>query len=174
MQRVVTRLQDDEKTAWQNFCRDRSISESDMLRMMIKKISDGEPPEKSSTQDEKKSEKITIRITGKDKFRIIKRAKKEGYPSRTSWVTSLVLAALHREPVLTQDEITALRESNRQLAAIGRNLNQLVRALNSDARATNRITRAEIKDLADQIEEHKANVATLLNQNLNRWGAENE
>jgi hypothetical protein len=67
-----------------------------------------------------------------------------------------------------------LRESNRQLAAIGRNLNQLVRALNSDARATNRITRAEIKTLAEQIEEHKTKVATLLEQNLNRWGNEDE
>jgi predicted DNA binding CopG/RHH family protein len=174
MQRVVTRLKDDEKTAWQNFCRDRSISESDMLRMMIKQVSIGEVATESPGIVEKKSEKITIRITGKDKFRIIKRAKKEGYPSRTSWVTSLVLAALHREPVLTQDEITTLRESNRQLAAIGRNLNQLVRALNSDARAINRITRAEVKDLADQIEGHKGKVAELLNQNLNRWGTENE
>jgi hypothetical protein len=174
MQRVVTRLQDDEKTAWQNFCRDRSVNESDMLRRMIKQVSGGEGATQPPESEEKKSGKITIRITGKDKFRIIKRAKQEGYSTRTNWVTSLVLAALHRVPVLTHDEVTSLRESNRQLAAIGRNLNQLVRALNSDARATNRITRAEIKTLAEQIEEHKTKVATLLEQNLNRWGNEDE
>lgn len=170
MQRVVTRLPDKEKEDWQNLCRSRNMTESDMLRTMIKQVSGGQGREEDPGPDEKKTEKITIRISGRDKYRIIKRANQEGYPSRTSWVTSLVLAALHRQPVLSHEEITSLRESNRQLAAIGRNLNQLVRALNTDARALARINRADIKDLAGQIEEHKAKVAELLDRNLNRWG----
>jgi hypothetical protein len=168
--RAETRLSDDEKKAWREFCQARSVNESDMLRQMINQVSGGEGGGEIPEPEEKKIEKITIRITGRDKYRIIKRAKQEGYPNRTSWVTSLVLAALHREPVLTHDEVTSLRESNRQLAAIGRNLNQLARALNTDARAQTRITRAEVKDLAGQIEEHKTKVAGLLDQNLNRWG----
>jgi hypothetical protein len=89
-------------------------------------------------------------------------------------VTSLVLSALHREPVLNSDEIAVLRESNRQIAAIGRNLNQLVRALHTDARISNRITRAEVKILGDQIEDHVSKVAELLEKNLNRWEGGNE
>lgn len=174
MPRAETRLTDDEKKAWRKFCQDRSVSESDMLRLMINQVSGGEGEAGTSDQEEKKTEQISIRISSKDKYRLIKRAKKEGYPSRTSWVTSLVLAALHREPVLSQDEISALRESNRQLAAIGRNINQLARALNTDARAQTRITRADIKDLSSQIEDHKTKVAELLDQNLNRWGMEDE
>lgn len=174
MPRAETRLTDDEKKAWRDFCQDRSVSESDMLRLMIKQVSGGEGEAGTPDQEEKKIEQISIRISSKDKYRLIKRAMKEGYPNRTSWVTSLVLSALHREPVLNQDEITALRESNRQLAAIGRNLNQMVRTLNTDARAQMRITRAEVKDLAGLIEDHKTKVAELLNQNLNRWGMDDE
>jgi hypothetical protein len=174
MKKVGTRLQADEKSAWQNFCRSHNTTESAMLRMMIKQVSGRLKATEISEPEEPKTEKITIRITGRDKFRIIKRAKREGYSNRTRWVTSLVLSALHREPVLNRDEITVLRESNRQTAAIGRNLNQLVRALHTDARATNRITRAEVKILGDQIEAHVSKVAELLDKNLNRWEVGNE
>jgi len=174
LKRVGTRLQAEEKSAWQNFCRSHNITEAAMLRMLIQQVSASLKPTEIPEPEEPKTEKITIRITGRDKYRIIKRAKMEGYSNRTRWVTSLVLSVLHREPVLNRDEITVLRESNRQIAAIGRNLNQLVRALHIDARATNRITRAEVKILGEQIEAHVSKVAELLDKNLNRWEGDNE
>jgi hypothetical protein len=174
LKKVGTRLHAEEKTVWENFCRNHNMTEAAMLRVMIKQVSGRLKATEIPEPEDPKTEKITIRITGRDKYRIIKRAKKEGYSNRTRWVTSLVLSALHREPVLNSDEIAVLRESNRQIAAIGRNLNQLVRALHTDARISNRITRAEVKILGDQIEDHVSKVAELLEKNLNRWEGGNE
>ncbi|HBT9902792.1 TPA: MobC family plasmid mobilization relaxosome protein, partial [Klebsiella pneumoniae] len=39
-------------------------------------------------------------------------------------------------PVLTDEEVNTVRESCRQLGAIGRNLNQVARALNIEFRGT--------------------------------------
>lgn len=172
MPRTETRLSNDEKKDWQRFCRDHSTTEADMLRQMINRVSSGkeskEIPEPGC--DEKKTEKVTIRMTGENKNLLIEKSRQEGYSNRTAYVTSLVLAALRRQPVLSLEEISALRESNRQIAAIGRNLNQLVRMLYSDDfRALNRLTRVEVKMLAQQVEEHKKNVANLLEKNMNRW-----
>ena len=47
------------------------------------------------------------------------------------WIGALVQGNLSQTPVMTENEIIALRAMNRELAAIGRNVNQIARALNS-------------------------------------------
>ena len=50
--------------------------------------------------------------------------------SRAGWIVRAVRAALTREPELGAEELRVLGESNRELLAIGRNLNQIARRLN--------------------------------------------
>ncbi len=169
MPRTEARLTDDEKAAWQQFCKDSGVKESDMLRMMIRRVSGDAVPIEIPGWKESKSGKITFRLTESDQRKLMKRVKEEGFPNRTNWTTSVVMAALHREPVLTDSEIAALRESNRELAAIGRNLNQVARALNIEFREGDRIKLQAIEALAERIEQHKGEVAGLLSRNLNRW-----
>ncbi|MBL4571560.1 MAG: plasmid mobilization relaxosome protein MobC [Gammaproteobacteria bacterium] len=54
--------------------------------------------------------------------------------SVTGWVLSLIRAAILKKPQLRKDEVRAVLEANYQLRSIGRNLNQMVRAVN-DGRA---------------------------------------
>lgn len=163
-----TRLTDDEKAAWSQFCRASHVSESKMLRMMIRKVS-GYAPHTAASSAESKSEKVTIRLAPGDFKKMDGMAQEEGYLNRTSWTTAVVLAALHREPVLTDEEIKALRQSCRELGAIGRNLNQVARALNVEFRESDRIKREAIEDLSGNINEHRALVLDLLDKNMNRW-----
>ncbi|ENB0120699.1 plasmid mobilization relaxosome protein MobC [Escherichia coli] len=44
-------------------------------------------------------------------------------------------------PVLTDEEVNTVRESCRQLGAIGRNLNQVARALNIEFRESDKLKR---------------------------------
>ncbi|MFD2190783.1 plasmid mobilization relaxosome protein MobC [Pistricoccus aurantiacus] len=163
-----TRLTEDEKKAWRQFCQASHASESEMLKMMIRKVS-GSVSHTSARNAEPKSEKVTVRLAPGDFKKMDGRAQEEGYLSRTSWTTAVVLAALYREPVLTNEEVNALRQSCRELGAIGRNLNQVARALNIEFREGDRIKREAIEDLAERIEEHRALVFELLNKNMNRW-----
>lgn len=165
-----TRLTADEKQAWQKFCRDNNLSEADMLRRMIQHVTAGQVPIEFPGFEEGRTEKITIRLTPANHRRLSARAKAEGFPNRTSWTTAVILGILHRAPVLGDAEVSALRESNRELAAIGRNLNQVAHALNIDYRQTERVKREIIEALAQRIDQHKNQVYELLNKSMNRWG----
>lgn len=155
--------------AWQAFCQERGISESNMLGLVIEKITGDQVGFDFKGLAEPKTDKVTIRLLPEDIKRMTARAKSEGFPSRTTWLTNLVLSVLSDDPVLTDAEINTLRASNRELAAIGRNLNQMARAINIDFREGNQVTASAIDALANKIEQHTAKVATLMNKSINRW-----
>ncbi|EPX6815665.1 plasmid mobilization relaxosome protein MobC, partial [Shigella flexneri] len=48
-------------------------------------------------------------------------------------------------PVLTDEEVNTVRESCRQLGAIGRNLNQVARALNIEFRESDKLKQEAIE-----------------------------
>ena len=50
--------------------------------------------------------------------------------SMSRWIASMIQSNLTRHPVVTEPQILALREHGRELAAIGRNLNQIARSMN--------------------------------------------
>ena len=81
-----------------------------------------------------------------------------------------MLATLSKEPVLTDAEVNALRGSNRELAAIGRNLNQIARALNVEFRDSDKLNKELIDRLLEQIDGHRDKVSNLIDRNMNRWG----
>ncbi|MCL1080203.1 plasmid mobilization relaxosome protein MobC [Parashewanella spongiae] len=162
-----TLLSEVEKSNWKNFCNSHGMSEAEMLRMLINRVS----PEASNTDHfrENRNDKVTVRLSNENHKKLSYRAKSEGYLSDTSWVNASVMANLYREPILTQEEMGVLRDSNRQLAAIGRNLNQIARVLNIEFRESDKITKSMIQGLSEQINEHKNKVYKLLHQNRHRW-----
>ena len=169
---VKTRLPKDEKLKWQQFCQDSGISQSNMLRMMINKVT----PEAGIDNEinELKTDRVSVRLTKHSLQRVQQQAVAEGYVSQSNWVRASIMANLNREPVLTADEIHALRESNRQLAAVGRNLNQIARVLNIDYRYSDKFTREMIQVLDAKFEKHKAMVNELINKNCKRWELDND
>lgn len=174
MPRVEARLTDAEKKAWSQFCQDGGLRESEMLRRMIQRVAgideaESAEPASDDQEEETRTRKLTIRLSPSQERRLTQRAQQEGYPNRTSWVTAMVLAELHQEPVLTDAEVAALRESNRELAAIGRNLNQVARALNIEFRESDKLKQEAIEALGERIEQHRDQVAGLLSRSLNRW-----
>lgn len=169
MAQAKTSLSDDEKKVWSHFCETAGKSEAVMLRQMILKVVTGVVPDEFSPRGEPKTGKVTVRLTESERVKMLDRAKREGYSNATSWTTAIVRASLHQEPVLTNDEVAALRESNRELAAIGRNLNQVARALNIEFRESDKLKQEAIEKLAERIEQHKDQVAALLTRNMSRW-----
>ena len=56
------------------------------------------------------------------------RALMDGF-SASAWVGCMIQSILMDQPVMTDKEIVLLRHANRQLAAVGRNINQIARAM---------------------------------------------
>lgn len=168
--RIERRVTKEQKEAWQAFCHAQGVSESDMLGLMIEKVTAGSVALDHKGLKETKTDQLNIRLNTRDMKRITKRAKAEGFISRTAWLTAVAMANLNREPVLTESEIQALRTSNRELAAIGRNLNQIAKVLNTEFRESDKLNRQAVLALSEKIDSHREEVAGLLQRNLNKWG----
>ncbi len=67
-------------------------------------------------------------------------------------------------PVLTDEEVNTVRESCRQLGAIGRNLNQVARALNIEFRESDKLKQEAIEKLAERIDQHLDHVSELFDK----------
>ncbi|WP_363332166.1 plasmid mobilization relaxosome protein MobC, partial [Klebsiella pneumoniae] len=74
-----------------------------------------------------------------------------------------------RMPVLTDEEVNTVRESCRQLGAIGRNLNQVARALNIEFRESDKLKQEAIEKLAERIDQHLDHVSELFDKTWSRW-----
>ncbi|ECM0205887.1 MobC family plasmid mobilization relaxosome protein [Salmonella enterica subsp. enterica serovar Muenchen] len=141
-----------------------------MLGLLLEKVTEGVVSNSPNGMNEPRTGQVAIRLLPTDIHSMTERAKAEGFPSRTTWLTNLVLATLSKEPVLTDAEVNALRGSNRELAAIGRNLNQIARALNVEFRDSDKLNKELIERLLEQIDGHRDKVSNLIDRNMNRWG----
>lgn len=101
------------------------------------------------------------------------RAKAKGMKF-SRWVAALVQSNLMRDAVLSTDEIQMLNASNRELAAIGRNLNQIAKALNERFHETDRIKLEHLNELNKAIEQHDKTIRRLIRASQQSWEALNE
>ena len=66
-------------------------------------------------------------------------------------------------------ELQELRASNRELAAIGRNLNQIAKALNEAFHETERVRLDRLTELGRAIEGNRVAIQSLVRASQNTW-----
>ncbi|MBS0225749.1 MAG: plasmid mobilization relaxosome protein MobC [Proteobacteria bacterium] len=163
---------------WKAFCKEKKVSCSDMLRQAIRKLSGNAPqsPAQFSVvveQPEKAKRRIHLRLTESEYEKVAACAAADG-TSIARWYVFLTRARLLRDPQLGMPELAAVGESNRQLVAIGTNLNQVTRRLNMMHGAANddslQVAVAGIDDFRQEVKSHLDLVNALLLANRERWG----
>jgi hypothetical protein len=116
-----------------------------------------------------------IRFTENEAEGISAYAEKTGV-SFQMFVISAVRATLTGDPQFGEDETRALWESNYQLQAIGRNLNQLVKRFHEQLTPPTtgqvKAVSGEIEKLTGAIVAHTKKVNSLAAANLQRWKVE--
>jgi hypothetical protein len=80
-------------------------------------------------------------------------AAQEGYRP-TQWVVAMIRTKLTGQPHVGQPELERLTRSNQQLLALGRNLNQIARVLNTSPENRNAFRVEVITELARVIRAH--------------------
>ena len=113
--------------------------------------------------------RFEILLTESEKRAIRERANIERCSMRR-WIVDACRTGLTHEPQFGMMEIDALGESNYQLLAIGRNLNQIARRLNEGKHA--KITVEQIEKLSSIIDKHTDTVSTAIRASLERWNIE--
>lgn len=133
---------------------------------------DANPQPKTYRQAEtvkEPKERFEILLTVSEKAAVKERAQVERCSMRR-WIVDAIRTGLTHEPQFGMSEIDALGESNYQLLALGRNLNQIARRLNEGHYEP--ITVERIEALSSLIDKHTDVVSNAIRASLERWSLE--
>ena len=134
---VRCRVSSETKSRLQNIASREQITESALVRPLLETLawtSATESPEINKPDETGlRAERLSIRLLPNDRVLLRERAGSRGMPSAT-YVAVLVRSHLRKLTPLPVEELDALRRSIAELGAVGRNLNQIARALNAGGR----------------------------------------
>jgi len=171
---LKTLVEPETKVRFRSMAKARGLSESELLRAVILAVTGedddiGQPIEPDAERAD--TARMTVRMP---RFLIEAtgaQAKIKGMaPSR--YVAALVQSNLLRQPVMTDAELVGLWASNRELAAIGRNINQIARSLNEVFHETERVKLERLAELREAIARHEAAVRALVRASQKSWVAD--
>ena len=89
---------------------------------------------------------------------------------RSAYLANLLYAHIDRRPVLCHDEVNAVRQVARQLADIGRNVNQIAKKVNIDPDRAD-LSAFDFELIRMLLDVETAAVKELVHSNLRTWGA---
>jgi hypothetical protein len=173
MPHLTTRVEPDLKSRFRSAAKARMLSESDYLRALAlgaigepgAKEQPAAPAGQTATID-----RITVRIPSFLMDAAKRRARKQGMaPSR--WIAALVQSNLTADPVMTGAELAVLQASARELAAIGRNLNQIAKAINAKIPDDKAMPAEMLTALGAAIKENRAAIRALVRASQGVWEA---
>lgn len=165
------------KKPWADYCASNGRKPGAALKEAIERqleSSDALPEPKTYSQtkptpDKEPKVRFEILLTPSEKAALTERAEVERCSQRR-WIVDAIRAGLTNEPQFGMSEIEALGESNYQLLAIGRNLNQIARKLNEGD--PDPIQTELIKGLSAIIDRHTHVVSSAIRASLERWDLE--
>ncbi len=165
------------KKPWGDYCKSLGKKPGAALKEAIEQQLEKavkNPPPKTFRQTKESAEgepkvRFEILLTKSEKAAIQERANLERCSQRR-WIVDAIRAGLTHEPQFGMREIEALGESNYQLLAIGRNLNQIAKRLNEGMLEP--VTVEAIERLWARIDKHIDKVNSAKRASLERWDVE--
>ena len=169
---VRCRVSAETKTLLQGIAAREQITESALVRQLLETLvrtsTTANPASGESDDTELRAERMSIRLSPDDRLLLRDRATSRGMPSAT-YVAVLVRSHLRKLTPLPTEELAALKRSIAELGTMGRNLNQIARALNADGwtDASGRHDLELMLKIAVGLRDH---VRALLIANETSWG----
>lgn len=165
------------KDPWEDYC--KSIGKlpgaalKEAIQTQLKKAEMMPEPKKfkqvKDKTDSEPKKRFEILLTASEKKALIERAESELCSPR-QWVIDAIRAGLTKEPQFGMKEIELLGDSNYQLLAIGRNINQIAKQLNE--RKMYPVSVELIEMLRKEIDNHTDKVSQAISASLERWTIE--
>ena len=162
------------KVPWQAWCQAHGITPSHALRNALRQAMDQKatrapaPRSRISPKRERATARIELNLTVSELAALKKMAGYEGYVP-TKWLVAMVRTKLSGQPQVGQPELETLARSNQQLLALGRNLNQIAKVLNTAPQNQTAFRVEVITELSRVIQAHTKKVADLLRGTVERW-----
>lgn len=159
------------KQVWLDYCAARVLTPSEAFRQIVVKLVGRDALENARPDDDEIIDgkvRKHIRLTEDEFSKASAIAFHEGF-SLGKWIVALIRARLGSGAQLGQDELEALARSNMQLLSIGRNLNQIAKALNVSPENYRLYNVELIESVQAAIKDHTGVVASVMAANVDRW-----
>jgi len=162
------------KAPWQTYCEQQGATPSHALRNAIRQAMDRRaarypaPRLRVTPKRERATARIELNLTTSELAALKRMAGHEGYVP-TKWVVAMVRTKLTGEPHVGQPELETLARSNQQLLALGRNLNQIAKVLNTTPQNRTAFRVEVITELSRVIQAHTKKVSDVLRGTVERW-----
>lgn len=174
---LITKVDEDLKKLFQKHCRKDGLSEAELLRSIVidaiikKPLVESAQPDLKPDPDRTEPERITVRMPGFLMDAAKEKGREKGMaPSR--WIAALVQSNLARQPVMADQELLALKANIRELTAIGRNINQMARALNESRSNMDKVKLDTLALLDDTLKTNVSLIRDLVRASQQVWEAE--
>ena len=106
---------------------------------------------------------------------ILEAAKEKGKAkgmATSRWIAALVQSNIAKNPVMAEQELITLKATIRELTAIGRNINQMARALNESRNNIDKVNLDTLYFLGDSLKRNLSAVRELVRASQQVWEAE--
>lgn len=167
------RLRPEVRAQWDEYCLRIGKAPSTAIKEAIEKQLAGLQVSRPRTifkpveeVQHKPKKRFEIMLTDSERDALATRAHEENCSVR-QFVIDALRAALTHEPQLSMHEIEILGESNFQLLAVGRNLNQIARRLNEGKYEP--VTVERMEELKKVIDAHVQKASDSIRANIERW-----
>jgi hypothetical protein len=162
------------KAPWQVWCQAHGITPSHALRNALRQTMDRRATRASAPRSlitpkrERATARIELNLTISELAALKKMAGHEGYLP-TKWLVAMIRTKLTGQPHVGQPELERLTRSNQQLLALGRNLNQIAKVLNTSPQNRTAFRVEVITELSRVIRAQTKKVSDLLRGTVERW-----
>ncbi|PHU99796.1 plasmid mobilization relaxosome protein MobC [Iodobacter sp. BJB302] len=163
---VKAKVTQTEKTALIALAKQNCCSVSDILRKVIQHILAKTPVELATETATKSDTLVSLRLRKGEYDELAKRAGNGRTKAR--YVRRVLRNHLFKTAEFTDVELSALLDSNKQIWAWGRNLNQIAHRLNASTSEADIISAGKISDLRNELNRHIIAVNHLISACLNR------
>jgi len=103
-------------------------------------------------------------------FSLLSNLAKERAMSKGEYLAELFRANSTGSPRLCSQEIEALYQATSQIAAIGNNINQIARAVNSSPKEIDKAFLVDLKGVKSLIDELRGRIRNVIKGNMRSWG----
>lgn len=151
-------------------------SKSSLLKLLVFNFLKRNPVE--NVNDDLKTtgvreRRITVRFTVAEEHELNKRANTKD-TTKSRYLASLFRVHISHAPYFSDLELQALREANRQLAAIGKNVNQIAKALNMSLDNAHLARAESLDEIRHAVEQHRQFIGNFVRENMKAWGIESD
>ena len=175
---IATRIDAVVKEAFSRRANQEQVTEAKLLELIIRRFLGAEnfnetaPKEKSTDDLEVRSKDIRVRVTPSTYQQLQYLGESRGW-SRSTYIAKLLDVHLTGNPRFSDKEFRQLKMTTYQLSAVGRNINQIARALNSGIENDMNNWALDLQHVSSMINEVRSVLKDAIRANMNAWGVTN-